>query len=121
MPSTPKLKLVPNGRPATVQEIAQLEFRASKFFRGLSQRERIKKTHDIIDRMRPMAVLGAEIAAMSKPELIAKVDEEYETFGPFLMQLAHTTADAKALLDVLSSAECRLAVALANVESGRTA
>jgi hypothetical protein len=102
-------------------ELAQIEFRALKFFRGLCQRDRIEKTNDIIDRMRSMAILGAEIAAMSKPELIAKVEKEYKTFGPFLRQLAHTTADAKAFLDVIRSAEGRLAIALANVEGAAVA
>jgi hypothetical protein len=88
MPSSkPTLKLLPKARPATVQEIAQIEFRALKFLRGLSQSERIEKIHNVIDRLRPLAVLSSSITAMTKPELIAKVEEGYETFGPFLMLL----------------------------------
>ena len=67
-----------------------------------------------------MAVAAAEIVAMEKTELIARVDEHYDVFGPLLMQLAEATNDPKLLVDVIQAAECRLAVALANVEGGKS-
>jgi hypothetical protein len=116
-PNKTTLQAVPKGKPVTHAEVAQLEFRALKQFRNLSKTERIQKIHDTVDRIRPMAVLASELLTKEKPELIALVDEQYdEKFGPFLMQLAHATNDAKALADVIGAAEVRLAAALANIE-----
>jgi hypothetical protein len=44
-----------------------------------------------------------------------------ESFGPFLMELAHARESAKLLMDLISSAEARLAVALAVVEGDEDA
>jgi hypothetical protein len=63
-----------------------------------------------------MAVIAREIAVMEKAELINKVDEKYEVFGPFLRQLADAKDGARALMELIGTAEIRLAVALANVE-----
>ena len=119
MPSRePTLRLVPKGKPATASEIAQLEFRALKTVRGLSQQERTEKFHNIISFLRPMAITAAEIIGTEKTELITRVGEHYDVFGPLLMQLANATNEAKVLADMIHAAECRLAVALANVEGG---
>jgi hypothetical protein len=42
------LRLVPRSQPATAQELAQMEFRALKYFRGLSGPQRIEKTYQVI-------------------------------------------------------------------------
>ena len=49
---------------------------------------RLKKLHGIAEDVRAMAVIASEIVAMDKAELVAKVDDKHEHFGPFLMQLA---------------------------------
>jgi hypothetical protein len=113
-PNKTTLQAVPKGKPVTHTEVAQP--RALKQFRNLSKTERIQKIHDTVDRIRPMAVLASELLTKEKPELIALVDEQYKKFGPFLMQLAHATNDAKALANVIGAAEVRLAAALANIE-----
>jgi hypothetical protein len=105
-----------SGPPATVAEIAAFEFGAIKEFRGLTKAERLRKTHSIADGVRAMAVLAAEIVAMDKPKLIAKVSEKYDVLGALLMEFAEAADDAKALLEIIQSAEARLAVALAVVE-----
>jgi hypothetical protein len=120
-PKTPTLQAAPKGKPATHTEVARLEFRALKQFRHLTKTERIKKIHDTVDRVRPMAVLASEILTKQKPELITLVDEQYDKFGPFLMALAHARNDAKALADVIGAGEVRLASALANVEDDEDA
>lgn len=114
--SKPALQVVPRGKPATVAEIAALEFRALKAVRGLSQKMRLQKSHAIVDGLRPMAVAAMEIVAMSKTELITKADDKHDVLGPLLMQLAYAKDDAKMLVDVIGAAEARLAIALANVE-----
>jgi hypothetical protein len=63
-----------------------------------------------------MAVLAGEIMAADKPKLITMVEKAYDELGPCLMQLAHAKEDARALMEMIGSAEIRLAVALANVE-----
>jgi hypothetical protein len=102
--------------PATVASIAAMEYRAVKAFRGVTQAERIKKSHGLIDRVRPMMVAAAEIVGMSKSELIEKVKKNYETLGPALMLLAEATQAAEAVREIVQAAEIRLAVALAAVE-----
>jgi hypothetical protein len=57
-----------------------------------------------------------EIVVMTKAELIAKVEAGHDVFGELLLELADKKEDAKAILDVISAAEARLMVALANVE-----
>lgn len=122
MPSRqPTLRPVTKGKPATIAEMAQVEFRALKALRGLSHQDIAEKFGNVIEFLGPMTVAAAEVVALEKPELIAKVGDHYDVFGPLLMQLAEATKDAKLLVDVIQAAECRLAVALANVEGGRTA
>jgi hypothetical protein len=77
----------------------------------------LTKVNDLVDQVRPMAVIASEILSKTKPELIALVDEHYETWGKFLMQLAEATKDTKMLADVIHAAECRLAVTFANIEA----
>jgi hypothetical protein len=102
-----------DGSAATVEEIAAVEFAAMKQFRGLTRAERLRKIHDVW----PMAALAIEIVGLNKSELVARVAEKYESFGPALMRLAHAADRAKVQLDLISAAECRLAVALAVVEA----
>jgi hypothetical protein len=104
------------GTPATIKSIAAFEFAAVKEFRNLSKVERLRNAHGLVDRVRPMAVIAGEILAVPKEELIAKVADGYEILGPCLMQLADAKDDARALMELIGSAEVRLAVALANVE-----
>jgi hypothetical protein len=41
------------GRQATVEEVAQLEFQAPKVFRRLSKSERVQRSHGIVDVILP--------------------------------------------------------------------
>ena len=63
-----------------------------------------------------MTVAAAELVGMEKGELITRVEEHHDVFGPMLTSLSEAAADAKMLVDLCQAAECRLAVALANVE-----
>jgi hypothetical protein len=53
---------------------------------------------------------------MHKPELILAVAEDIDEYGPRLRQFAEAKIAAELLRDILSGAEKRLAIALANVE-----
>jgi hypothetical protein len=112
---------IPKAKPATIAEISVIEFRAIKLFRGLSQHKRLTKSHALVDGVRPMAVAAAEVLAMTKEELIEKVDEGHDLFGPMLKWLSNAGTDAQAIVDVIRAAESRLAIALANVEGETSA
>jgi hypothetical protein len=109
--NTPKTK-------STVKSIVALEFAAVKEFRGCDKAKRLTKSHNMIERLRPMLVLAVELMALTKPELVEKLESEegHAVFGPFLMQLADAADTAKAVHELLHSAELRLASALAVVE-----
>lgn len=106
----------PDSEPASVSQLAALEFAAVREFRKYSRNDRLRKAHGIVDSLRPITVIALEIIAMDKGELIRRVRKQYDTFGPFLAELSQATDAASSLLDIVKSAECRLAVALANVE-----
>ena len=110
------LRLVPRSQPATAQELAQMEFRALKYFRGLSEPQRIEKTYQVIDAIRPMAVFASSIVAMEKSELIAWVKAEDKRFEEAILELGRVRDDAKSVSEIISSAVARLGVALATVE-----
>jgi hypothetical protein len=107
---------IPKSPPVTLEQLLPMQFAAVKEFKGLSQEERIEHAHCKIDALRPIAVIAGEILANDKDELIEKVEANYDLWGPFLMSLHEASEDARALMQILSSAECRLAVAIAFVE-----
>jgi len=104
------------GPPATSAQIAAFEFKSIRQFQGMTKEKRLKLAHENADILRAMAVVAIEIVALDKSELIAKVRENYDKFGPFLMELAHARDHAQAFMEFIGSAETRLAVALAVVE-----
>ena len=117
------MRLVHARKPPTAKEIAeeaqkfaQMEFRALKLFRNMSQDERLRQSHGFVENIRPMVVAAGEIVVMTKADLITKVEAGHNVIGEMLLDLANTKEDAKAILDVISAAEARLVVALANVE-----
>jgi hypothetical protein len=114
--SKPSLRLVPEGKPATLIAIAQVERRALDVFRGLSEPERLRKADAIVNGILPMAIVAAEIIGMQQAEFAARVENLQSLFVPVLKQVADATNDAKTVVDILHAAECRLAVALANIE-----
>lgn len=111
------MHVVENKRtPAKHADIASMEFKAVKQFRGLTHDERVRKAHAAIDRIRPIHVLAVEALAKSKPELVAMVRNDFDTMAPLLMAFAEAKDTARAVMEILGSAEVRLATALANVE-----
>jgi hypothetical protein len=115
-PKKPTMTVDPKDMPVTHAQLAQLEFGPVKELRDLTKDERQQKILDAVERVRPMAVLAAGLLVKEKSDLIALVDEQYDDFGPFLMELAHAHTAAKALVDIIGAGEVRLAAALANVE-----
>jgi hypothetical protein len=106
----------PPSTPLTQERLAAFEFESVRCFRHMSKEGRHRRAHDLVDAIRPMAVLAAEVCALEKHELVKKVEEHHGEWGPFLMMLAEAGKEAGALLDLLAAAEMRMAVALAIVE-----
>jgi hypothetical protein len=101
---------------AKTPEIAIIEFGAVKRLRGLPSATRRKNIRSILNRAAPMALAAGELIVMEKRELITRVANEYDVFGPLLMQLAEAQDELAILKGLIGAAEARLAIALANVE-----
>jgi hypothetical protein len=78
--------------------------------------QRVERVRKIFAGIYPLAVLALEIVAHDKDELIERTRKHYETFGPSLMMFTEARGDAKAVMDMIRSAELRLAAALAVIE-----
>jgi hypothetical protein len=109
------LQLVPNKvQPANDTEIAQIELRALKIIRNLSKDERLARTHELVEVVRPMTIVAGEVVAMTKAKLSKDVEEKRDHFVHLQSDVAKAKDDAKAIVDLLSAAEARLTVALAD-------
>jgi hypothetical protein len=85
--------------PATVEQIAAMEFQAVKELRALSQDERFERAAGMFDLLRPIANLPGEILADEKTELMAKVAERHDAHGPMLKRLALASDDARVFME----------------------
>lgn len=103
-------------QPATVKQMSTVQFTAQRDMRRHSKKERVKLTAGLADKVKLPAVVAVEIIAMTKKELVARVAGDYEKWGGSLLEFATAHDDAKALCEIIGSAEARLAVALATVE-----
>ena len=57
------------AEPLTDTEIAQVELRALKAIRNLSKDERLARTHELVEVVRPMTIVAGDVVAMTKPQL----------------------------------------------------
>ena len=109
------LQLVPSkAAPATEIEIAQLEFRALKAIHNLSKDERLTRVRELVECVRPMTVIAADVVAMTKAQLSKDVEDKRDLFVRMRSDIARVKDDAKAIIDLLSAAEARLTIALNN-------
>jgi predicted ATPase with chaperone activity len=105
---------------ATVKQIAAMQFTAQRAFRRHSKKERVELTAGLAEKVKLPAVVAVEIIAMTKKELVDHVAGDLEKWGSSLMEFAKAHDDAKALCEIIGTAEARLAVAVATVEGGVT-
>ena len=103
---------------ASVKQIAAMQFTAQRTLRRHSKKERVDLTVGLAEKVKLPAVIAVEIIAMSKKELVEHVAGDLEKWGPSLMDFAKAHDGAKALCELIGSAEARLAVAIAAVEGG---
>jgi len=57
-----------------------------------------------------LSVIASQMVSFERAELVQKVRDEYDTFGPMLMKLAEGGETLKALAALITAAETRLAV-----------
>jgi hypothetical protein len=105
-------------KAATVEQIAAMQFGTVARIARMPKAKRRKNLDDIAMNVRAFSLVAVEILVHDKAKLVELVAKDYDRFGPWLMELAHAAEDAEVLLNVLQSAEARLAVALAVVEGG---
>jgi hypothetical protein len=118
---TPKPKLVHTtskaagprkAKPVTVAQIGAVSFSAIPELAAQTQATRITCAHNLARQVRTAAVIAAEIVAMDKPNLVARVGEETETFAHILIKLTDAVATARALVEIMHAAELRVSSAL---------
>jgi uncharacterized protein YgbK (DUF1537 family) len=115
MPKQLGLQLVPNkAKPAIDVEIAQAEFRALKIIRGLSKDERFTRMDEFLGLVRPMTIVAGEIVATTKDQLTEDVEEKRDLFVQMRSDISRAKDAAKAIVDLISTAEARITVALTN-------
>jgi hypothetical protein len=107
------LQLVPNkATPAIDAEIAQVELRALKIIRNMSKDERLSRTLELVEVVRPMTIIAGDVVATIKAELIKDIEEKRDHFVRVRSEISKAKDDAKAITDLLSAAEARLTIAL---------
>ena len=105
--------------PATIGQIASVEFQGLKDLFKIPKSERLQNINTLIEQIRPMAILAVELLEFDKLDLIAKVLSDPDRWAPFLTGLADAVDAQEALKDILSAAEARMVIALANIEGVR--
>jgi Putative bacterial toxin ydaT len=101
-------------RPATIAEMAEIEFDGS--VSRLTAGQRAAAMADLLATISAVLPLAYELRLLGKDELVTRLDEQYDELGLRLMELAHASDAAKLVHELLESAEARLAVALSVVE-----
>jgi hypothetical protein len=110
------LQLVPGkSKPAIAIdiEIAQTELRALKFLQNMSKEERPSRVNELVDCVRSMTVVAADLVAMTKSQLSTDLGDTPDVFVQIRSDIAKRKESAKVIVDLISAAEARLAVSLA--------
>jgi hypothetical protein len=107
------------SEPATIGEMASVEFQGLKDFFKMSRDERLRNIDVLVEQIRPAAILAVVLLEFDKLELIAKVSSDPDRWSVFLTALADAVDALEALKDTVCAAEARAAIALANIEGVR--
>jgi hypothetical protein len=98
--------------PATVAQMAAVEFKSVTRLVGMPQVEREKAVRNIVKTVYQAAQIALEIVTKDRGDLVSVVVENYSTLRPLLMDFARAGDDAQVLLELIRSAESRMAVAM---------
>jgi hypothetical protein len=115
------LRLIPGKSdhpPATEAQMAAIEFASIKRLARTPKKLREKNLHYIAKNAYTAALMAIELMAMDKTEVLKTARENPDLFGPeALNAFAEAHENARALLEVISSGEARLAITLASIET----
>jgi hypothetical protein len=92
--------------------MAAVEFKSVTRLVGMPQVEREKAVRNIVKTVYQAAQIALEIVTKDRGDLISVVVENYSTLRPLLMDFARAGDDAQVLLELIRSAESRMAVAM---------
>jgi hypothetical protein len=118
------LKSISGGNdcpPVTDAQFAAIEFRAVKGIAALSEAKRKQHFRALARQVCEMAWICGEMIALDKEKAVEIVRKDYELFSETLLALGDARGRAEELLQILRSAEARLAVCLAVAENGPAA
>jgi hypothetical protein len=102
--------------PALTSKLWAIEFADVKRLKCMSKEERIASLHAMATRVYKTAAVASEVYMRDKAETVELVRDNYDTIGPFFLELDDIEADARALLDIIRTSKARLTIALAVVE-----
>ncbi len=106
----------PPSPPATTAQLAALEFKAATAIAQMPKEARQRVVKEMATAVYTAALVGIEIVAEGKAALIERLQADYDTLAPMLMELAKVSKIRRELLDIIAAAECWIAIALAVVE-----
>ena len=106
----------PKGSPATTQEIAALEFRACAPLRRMSKTQREGRTRIMGENVYSILQIAAGLLVKDKGELVDMVRADHDLWGNLLLSMTEGADLARDVVGIISSAETRLAVAVAEIE-----
>src|SRR5262245_8118134 len=108
----PPMRKRKSRRAATVKQMRAIEFEAEPRLAAVP----VLAIRSVVGRIFHASIIAGGIATYSKRALVQLVAQNYDTLGPWLMELHERAEDARAIADVIEAAAARLAVALAVVE-----
>ena len=97
--------------------MASIKFKGMKRLARMSKEKREEQVRGLARKVYKAAGMAAQLVILDKAEIVEMVRENFDG-GGLLWALADAAEDAKALLDIIHSAECRLACCLAVLEEG---
>jgi hypothetical protein len=98
--------------PPTVAQIAAIEFKSVTLLADMPQVEREKVVRSIVKTVCLAAQIALEIVTKDRDDLLSVVFENYGKLRPLLIDFARAGDEAQVLLELIRSAESRMAVAM---------
>ncbi len=98
--------------PPTVAQMTAVEFKSVTRLVGMPQVDREKVVRSIIETVCQAAQIALEIVTKDGDDLLSVVVENYSKLRPLLIDFARAGDEAQVLLELIRSAESRMAVAM---------
>ena len=96
----------------TVAQMTAVEFKSVTRIVALPQIDREKVVWSVIETVCHAAQIALEIVTKDRDDLLSVVAENYSELRPLLIDFARAGDEAQVLLELIRSAESRMAVAM---------